>query len=955
MAKNAKKEMWQDIDVYSVNTEPRSAAGFPCSAAWEKKTVSLNGIWKFRYCESVNDIIEGYYAPDFDVSSFDDLEVPSEWQIKGYDIPIYTNINYPKAISTTRIPYIKPELNSCGLYVREFEVEDTDDNVFIHFGGINSSGEVFVNGKFVGYSQDTFDECEYDITDFVHPGVNRLAVTVRRYCSGSYLEDQDMWRLSGIFRDVTLVYEPKVFVEDMYMRSEMAEDFKSAVFKLDCVVKARRAQFDGGKLKVDILRADGAKFASAEAEVKALADGEFCNVTFEMPVENFELWSHEDPYLYTVQVTLSGGDYTDRREHKFGFREVKITPYDSKTGRGPFILLNGVPLKICGVNRHDFHPDYGHAVPESIIRSDLELLKNSNITNVRTCHYPNSRRFYELCDEIGILVMSENNLETHGLATRVPRSDPHWTAECCYRVRNMVNSYKNHSCILFWSLGNESGNGNAFAEMKKEILKIDKTRPVHYEPDAKLKTSDLFSEMYTVQTAMKSIGENKPHTHSRALWNLGLGYHLKPSDYVDKPFIECEYSHAMGNSMGNFADYWEDFKKYDRLAGGYIWDFADQSIRTKTADGRDKWNYGGDFGDKPNDSNFAFNGVFRADRTPNPHYYEVIKCYQQADFSLKSGKITVLNRFMFTSLDNFRLRLELREQGKLIDSAELELPDKGYLEKAVVDVPFDLKTESERTLDCELILRRDIMALEAGHIMAREQFVLGKYNYSSVAPKADGKKVKFEYSKRDRCYIVTGENFEVRLNKKTGELCSYKKNGVEHIDRGIRPQFSRANTDNERMAQVPFEWVKTFIGLHAFENAERMMRPTSIKAEQFGNCVKLSVKWRTKYLSGIVTEYLVFPDGTVSASLTCKNITPVNLPRYGLTFELTDGVDGIECGELHSRLPVPAGECEPLRCQMAQGRQREGSHRFRGGRSVRDERASLYQEGALQCGSLLRA
>ena len=756
MAKNAKKEMWQDIDVYSVNTEPRSAAGFPCSAAWEKKTVSLNGIWKFRYCESVNDIIEGYYAPDFDVSSFDDLEVPSEWQIKGYDIPIYTNINYPKAISTTRIPYIKPELNSCGLYVREFEVEDTDDNVFIHFGGINSSGEVFVNGKFVGYSQDTFDECEYDITDFVHPGVNRLAVTVRRYCSGSYLEDQDMWRLSGIFRDVTLVYEPKVFIEDMYMRSEMAEDFKSAVFKLDCVVKARRAQFDGGKLKVDILRADGAKFASAEAEVKALADGEFCNVTFEMPVENFELWSHEDPYLYTVQVTLSGGDYTDRREHKFGFREVKITPYDSKTGRGPFILLNGVPLKICGVNRHDFHPDYGHAVPESIIRSDLELLKNSNITNVRTCHYPNSRRFYELCDEIGILVMSENNLETHGLATRVPRSDPHWTAECCYRVRNMVNSYKNHSCILFWSLGNESGNGNAFAEMKKEILKIDKTRPVHYEPDAKLKTSDLFSEMYTVQTAMKSIGENKPHTHSRALWNLGLGYHLKPSDYVDKPFIECEYSHAMGNSMGNFADYWEDFKKYDRLAGGYIWDFADQSIRTKIADGRDKWNYGGDFGDKPNDSNFAFNGVFRADRTPNPHYYEVVKCYQQADFSLKSGKITVLNRFMFTSLDNFRLRLELREQGKLIDSAELELPDKGYLEKAVVDVPFDLKTESERTLDCELILRRDIMALEAGHIMAREQFVLGKYNYSSVAPRADGKKVKFEYSKRDRCYIVTG-------------------------------------------------------------------------------------------------------------------------------------------------------------------------------------------------------
>ena len=287
-------------------------------------------------------------------------------------------------------------------------------------------------------------------------------------------------------------------------------------------------------------------------------------------------------------------------------------------------------------------------------------------------------------------------------------------------------------------------------------------------------------------------------------------------------------------------------------------------------------------------------GVFRGDRSPNPHYYEVVKCYQQVDFSLSHGRIAILNRFMFTSLENFKLRLELREQGRLIESAELDLPDKGYLEKAYVDIPFDIRTENERTLDCELILRRDMMHLEAGHTMAREQFVLGKYNYSSSAPKADGKKVEIKYSKNDKCYVVSGNGFEVKLSKKTGELCSYKKDGVERLERGIRPQFSRANIDNERMAQVPFEWVKTLIGLHAFDSAERMMRPVSVKAEHFGSCVKLSVKWRTKYLSGIVTEYLVFPDGTLSASLTCKNITPVNLPRYGLTFELTDGVDGIE-------------------------------------------------------------
>lgn len=885
-------EIWQDINVYSVNTEPRSATGFPLNADGSKKAVCLNGVWKFRFCESVNDIIDGYYNEDFDVSSFDDLEVPSEWQIKGYGTPIYTNVNYPYAISKINIPHIKPELNPCGLYVRDFDLPETQDNVFINFGGINSCGEVYVNGRFVGYSQDTFDECEYDITEFVRPGKNRLAVTVRQFCSGSYLEDQDMWRLSGIFRDVNLVFKPRVSVRDFYIRSEFAEDFSSAVFKFDCEIEARRASISNGSLSVRILDRDGGVFAQSEYTV-SVAQGETASVSGSMEVSGFELWSHENPYLYTVEFVLSDGDVLDIRAHKYGFRDVRIQGYDRLTGRGPFILLNGVPLKICGVNRHDFHPDYGHAVPESIIRSDLEMLKNSNITNVRTCHYPNSRRFYELCDEIGILVMSENNLETHGLAKRVPASDPRWSAECCYRVRNMVNSFKNHSCILFWSLGNESGNGTAFSDMRKAILEIDATRPIHYEPDAKLENSDLFSEMYTVQTKMKKIGENKPLIHSRALWNNGMGNFLSAERYVDKPFIECEYSHAMGNSMGNFADYWNDFKKYDRLAGGYIWDFADQSIRTKTEDGRDKWNYGGDFGDKPNDGNFAFNGVFRADRSPNPHYYEVVKCYQQADFSLKNGKVNIKNRFMFTSLDKFSLTFELREKGMLIESACAALPDTGYLQTAEIDVPFDIRTASERTLDCFLVLNEDIMHLKKGHIMAREQFVLGRYSAPSVVSSGD-KQLKLSYSKSDKVYTVSGADFELKFSSKSGEIYSYKRGGREYLASGIRPQFSRANIDNELLAQVPFEWVKTFLGLHAFDNAEKMMKAASVKAEEGNSYVRLSVTWRTKYLSGIRTDYKVTPDGRIAVSMECRNIVPVNLPRFGITFELAEGIDGID-------------------------------------------------------------
>ena len=883
--------LWQDINVYNVNAEERSAAGFSINPEnGEKKVINLNGTWKFRFQPHSESVTDGYQSPDFDASDFDDLTVPSEWQIKGYGTPIYTNINYPKPISTFSIPYIDDSANPSGLYIKDFDLPETDDNVFIHFGGINSCGEVYVNGEFVGYSQDTFDETEYNITKYVHPGKNRLAVTVHQFCDGSYLEDQDMWRLSGIFRDVNIVFKPKVYIRDFFMRSEMKDNYTAADFRLDADIEARGQAFDGGVIRTEIFDAEGNLFASDETAVEALDAKAEVKKSIIIPVSGMQLWSHENPYLYNVKISLCTVDkIVDLHEHKFGFREVKIEKYNEETKRGPFILLNGVPLKICGVNRHDFHPDYGHAVPEELIRKDLELLKKSNITNVRTCHYPNSRRFYELCDEIGLLVMSENNLETHGLAHIIPGSNPLWSAQCCYRMTNMVNSFKNHACILFWSLGNESGNGKTFADMKAAALAIDNTRPIHYEPDAHIEVSDIMSEMYTVQTQMSEIGENKTHVHSRALWNAGRGYVLKPEMYRDKPFIQCEYSHAMGNSMGNFADYWADFKKYDRLAGGYIWDFADQSIRTKLPDGRDKWNYGGDFGDKPNDGNFAFNGVFRADRSPNPHYYEVVKCYQQVDFTFSGSTVNILNRFMFTSLDKFVLNFVYSDENGVIAQAQAELPDTKYLETAKVAVPFDLTHDGETFLDVSLALKEDLMQLSAGHVMAKEQFVFGKYNFTPVMNNDGNIRLTETFSD----FVVKGDSFAVRFSKKSGELYSYKLNGKECLKRGVRPNFYRANTDNERIAQVPFEWVKTFIGLHAFENATKMLRVNKMKASQADGSAKITVKWTTKYIDNIVTEYTVTPDGKVTVKLTCRNMAPVDMPRYGLTFALKEGADGI--------------------------------------------------------------
>ncbi len=884
--------IWQDIDFFSFNTEKRSAAGFPIDPkSGKKKVESLNGIWKFRFMPSCDAIPKGYQNNDFCLDHFDDISVPSEWQIKGYGTPIYTNITYPKPISMTNIPHIDDSINPCGLYVRDFELKETDDNVFIHFGGINSCGEVFVNGEFVGYSQDTFDETEYDITNYVHPGKNRLAVTVRQFCDGSYLEDQDMWRLAGIFRDVNLVFKPKKYIRDFFMRSEFENNYKKALFKLDAEIETRGEALTGGKLTVEVLDAKGKAILSLDTDVEDMSENGEKKLCLSDKVTGFKLWSHEAPNLYTVRVTLYEDEKkVDVREHKYGFREIRIEKYNRETKRGPFILLNGVPLKICGVNRHDFHPDYGHAVPEEITIADLEMLKRSNITNVRTCHYPNSRRFYELCDEIGILVMSENNLETHGLAIKIPGSDPKWSKQCCYRMSNMVNSYKNHSCILFWSLGNESGNGQTFADMKATALAIDDTRPIHYEPDAYLEVSDIMSEMYTVQNEMKDIGENKPHTHSRALWNLQMGYRLKPEHYIDKPFIQCEYSHAMGNSMGNFSDYWDDFKKYDRLAGGYIWDFADQAIRTKTPDGKDKWNYGGDFGDKPNDGNFAFNGVFRGDRSPNPHYYEVVKCYQQADFSLNGNILSVLNRFMFTSLKSFKLKMVLSNQNGIVEQTEIDLPDTKFMEEAKIEVPFELNVQEESTLDVYLSLKLAKMKLPKGHTMAREQFVLGCYKFKTARP-VDGE-VNLKEIGND--FVVSGEGFTVKISKKNGELYSYTAGNREYLKSGIRPNFGRANTDNERMAQVPVEIVKDFLGLNIFRKASRNMRAVSVTARKYNDCIKISVKWRVMCLDSVKTEYIITPDGKIIANLTCRNITPYDMPRYGITFELVNGIDGIK-------------------------------------------------------------
>ena len=880
---------YKDPSVFSVNVLKPNAAGFPYDEAGRKKIVSLNGLWKFKFLESVLNIPEGYYLPENTNDDFGTIEVPSEWQIKGYGVPEYTNVRYPYALESKRkskIPYIHEEIAPCGLYVTEFDYAPSDDNVLLDFGGINQAGEVYLNGFFVGYSEDTFDSVTYDITKYLKPGKNKLAVTVYQFTTSSYLEDQDMWRLAGIFRDVNLVYVSKLSFADVHNRTDLRDDFSTGVLNSKITLRAMGADSPAAKLIIRFKAPNGDLIGETKADIPPMKDGSERAVKYAKTVKEVLAWSGEFPNLYTLDLILSvGAKVLDRRILKVGFRNVRIVPYNDETGRGPFILLNGRPYMIKGVNRHEFHPDYGHAVPLSLTEKDIVLCKQNNINSIRTSHYPNSRGFYDLCDRYGILVMCENNLETHGLAKHIPSSDPMWIAPCVYRITNMVQSYKNHPSIVFWSLGNESGTGRAFDVMRQTVLGIDNSRPIHYEPDTRLKASDLYSEMYTLQTKMKKIGKNKQVIHCRALWNNMMGSVMKPSYYKDRPFILCEYAHCMGNSLGNFGDYMDDFKRYDRLHGGYIWDFADQSIK-RVRDGVTEWTYGGDWGDKPNDGNFAFNGIVRADRSPNPALFEVKKVYQPVDFFLDGKTLTVINNFMFSDLSAYKLLVTLTEDGVETSASYVQLPEikAGQMAKVNLKIRFE---DEKKTCCVNLTLKTAARTswCPENFPVASEQFVVTTSSFkkpeSSVLPVVNESGDFVSVSADDAVY---------RINKKTGGLTA-TKNGEEVISGEVRPQFWRAATDNDRTPQVP-EFLAYLKGTYLFRSAEKRLKARKVKVEQKGNTVVVKVKWSMPCVENLVTTYTFDGDGRAYLKMTFRN--PLfRMPRFGFTMSLAEGYENM--------------------------------------------------------------
>lgn len=788
---------WENPAVIAINKEPAHATLVPypdeqsalkgdrSTSAWLK---SLNGKWKFRYVPKPADAPRDFYREDFSVKGWDEIEVPANWEMQGYGIPIYTNITYP--FSPVDPPHIPHDNNPVGSYRRDFEIPDawSGMQVILHFGGVRSAFYVWVNGEKVGYSQGSCLPAEFNITPYIRTGSNTLAVRVYRWCDGSYIEDQDHWRMSGIYRDVYLCAVPAVTIFDLFVRTDLDEQYRDATI----MIRPRLRTFTNQDLKGWTVQAQLYDSQNqpvfAEPLTRQAADilneryPQRDNVKFallQQKVTNPKKWSAEHPNLYTLVLALKDakGNTVEAKSCKVGFRKVEL-----KQGQ---LLINGRPVLLYGVNRHDHHERHGKVVTTKSMLQDILLMKRFNFNAVRTSHYPNDPRWYDLCDRYGIYLIDEANIESHDIGGLLS-NNPAWHSAFVERAIRMVERDKNHPSIIFWSLGNESGSGPNHAAMAGWIHDYDPTRPVHYEGAQGSPTDapyvDVVSHMYPKVETIVGLANNK---------------------IDDRPVVMCEYAHSMGNSTGNLKEYWDAVRSNRRLIGGFIWDWVDQGLVKKTPTGQEYWAYGGDFGDKPNSGNFCINGVVWPDRTPKPAMAEckkVFQCIEVKPMDLNKGKVRVINRYHFTNVGEFDVAWTLSEDGEVIQKGTIKPLDIAPGARKPVTVPIEqppLTPGAEYWLRFSFRLRRNTLWARKGHEVAWNQF---KMPFDvSPAPKADVTTMpSLKVRQSSDAVTITGKDFTLTVGNKSGAIESFRFRNKELITSPLIPNFWRAPTDNDR-------------------------------------------------------------------------------------------------------------------------------------------------------------
>ena len=911
---------WENHKVLEINRLPARASFVPFVEETQDRSMSLNGSWKFNYVPKAEEAPLFFFQNDYDDANWAELPVPSNWEMQGYGTPIYISAGYsfkidPPLVSSAPNPQNTSytERTPVGSYRRSFELPQdwSGKKVFLRFDGVMSAFYVWINGQFVGYSQGSMEMSEFDVTSSVKAGKNLIAVQVFRYSDGSYLEDQDMWRMSGIYRDVSLYVTEKIRIYDFGVRTELDSTYTNARL----LIEPKLSVYDGQTAEGYVLRAN-----LFDAEGKAVLDqaleqdavpvlnreirSNILNARtpqrgarsfgwFDAEVSSPHLWTAETPYLYTLELCLYNeqGQVVEKLQTKVGFRSVEIS-------RGQ-VLINGKPVRFRGVNRHEHDPFTGKVMTEERMLQDILLMKQANVNAVRTAHYPNVIRWYELCDEYGIYVMDEANIETHGLRGFLA-SEPDWHAAFMDRAVRMVMRDRNHPSIVFWSLGNESGYGPNFAAISAWIRDFDPSRKIHYEgAQGSVKdpeTVDVIARFYP-RVQEEYLNPNIPEGSDaerpeNARWERLLSMAQSTND--ERPVMTSEYAHCMGNALGNFKEYWDEIYSHPRMLGGFIWDWVDQALAKTLEDGRIQMSFGGDFGDRPNSKAFCLNGVILADRQTTPKYWEVKKVYQPALFEQGKDHLhyRITNRHHHLSLDQYSLSWQVTADGKTIEAGSLELPAvaPGNSHELKLPLSFGKKYQGDVRLLLSLVLKEDALWADRGHELAWEEFNLKKADLTAL----EQKKGKIKLNEKENSLFVEGKNFTQQWDKQTGALISliYKKQEMLAGNKELfaQPDFQayRAPTDNDAGFG---NWLAKDWSNHGMASPERKLISFSCNLMPDG-LAEIKTESLYSYLKGAIrctSLYRVGGDGSIDVEhqFHPQGELPV-LPRLGVAWAFSE-------------------------------------------------------------------
>lgn len=871
----AQQPEWQDPNINAINRaamhtnyfayESEQAALKGCRLASDNY-MTLNGTWKFNWVQNADQRPTDFYKVDFNDKGWDNIQVPGVWELNGYGDPIYVNVGYPwRSQYKNNPPYVPTVNNHVGTYRKEIELpaDWKGRQIMAHFGSVTSNMYLWVNGKFVGYSEDSKLEAEFDLTKYLRPGKNIIAFQVFRWCDGTYLEDQDFFRYSGVGRDCYLYTRTANHIEDIRITPDLDAQYKDGTLQIDIQMKGK------GTVDLKLLDKEGKEVTTAQVKGSG-------KQTASMTVSNPAKWTAETPNLYTLVANLQeNGKIIESIPVKVGFRKIEL-----KNGQ---ILVNGQAVLFKGADRHEMDPDKGYVVSRERMIQDIKRMKELNINAVRTCHYPDNNLWYDLCDEYGIYVVAEANIESHGMGygDETLAKNPLFAKAHLERNQRNVQRGYNHPSIIFWSLGNEAGFGPNFEACYKWIKAEDKTRAVQYEQAGTNEYTDIFCPMYYSYESCENYSKGN----------------------IDKPLIQCEYAHAMGNSQGGFKEYWDLVRKYPKYQGGFIWDFVDQSARWYTKDGKEFYGYGGDFNRyDASDNNFQNNGLISPDRVPNPHAHEVGYIYQNIwvkPVDLQKGEISIYNENFFRDLSDFYAEWQLLANGEVLQSGiinDLKVGPQQTVNQKLNYTLDNICPCKEVLLNVAFKLKNTETLLPAGFAVAQQQLSVREYK----APEnlLTEKKIAHDYTPapvvedNDSYYlIVKGENFHIDFERRSGYLSLYDVNGLSILDEGaqLTPNFWRAPTDNDMGAGLQKKYL-------AWKNPE--IKLTSLEHATENGLVVVTAKYDMPTVSVKLTlTYRINKEGAIEVTqsmTTDKNAKVSNMFRFGMRAALNKNLSNIQ-------------------------------------------------------------